>query len=314
MAGNQVAVRSLGLRSALDRAGLVVCLAIGIVLGLGFATTSLRPIDGDLYWRAGHAAHYYGTTWGADPNSWYIYPPPLAQILGVIDWHVFMVLWMPLVFLAFWVATRWWSLVVLGVGIVAIMITGFDNPLANPVALAGIGNAQTLVAAAIVLGLRWPAAWAFVFLTKIGPGIGVLWYAARGEWRNLAIALGSTLPLLGVSLALAPDAWADFVRFAASNAGAPSPVPLVPVPLPVRVAMSGALIIWGARTGRLWTVPIAAGWAALALYQSSALSIWMAALPLMGEIRRPRSASLPSFVSARRLEPGTVPDDGLTRS
>lgn len=86
------------------------------------------------------------------------------------------------------------------------------------------------------------------------------------------------------------------------------------MPLPVRVAMSGALIIWGARTGRLWTVPIAAGWAALALYQSSALSIWMAALPLMGEIRRPRSAWLPSFVSARRLDPGTVPDDGLTRS
>ena len=44
-----------------------------------------------------------------------------------------------------------------------------------------------------------------------------------------------------------------------------------------------------------------------------ALSIWMAALPLMGEIRRPRSAWLPSFVSARRLEPGTIPDDGPTR-
>ena len=204
------------------------------------------------------------------------------------------------------------GLAVLGVGVVAIILTGFDNPLANPVALAGIGNAQTLVAAAIVLGLRWPAAWAFVFLTKIGPGIGVLWFAARGEWRNLAIALCSTLLLLGVSLAWAPGAWADFVRFAASNAGATSPVPLVPVPLPVRVVMSGALVIWGARTGRLWTVPIAAGWGALALYQSSALSIWMAALPLMGEIHRPRSAWLPSFLRARRVEPGTVSDEALT--
>ena len=45
--------------------------------------------------------------------------------------------------------------------------------------------------------------------------------------------------------------------------------------------MSVALIWWGARTDRPWTVPIAAGWASLALYQWSYLAVWIAALPLL---------------------------------
>ncbi len=257
--------------------------------------------------------HYYGTTWGANLDSFYIYPPPLGQILGTLDWAPFVVVWMTLVWVAFWVATRWWSLPILAIGIVAINATGFDNPLANPVALAGIGNPQTIVAAAIVLGLRWPAAWAVVFLSKIGPGIGILWFAARAEWRNLAISIGTTAALLAVSVILAPGAWADFIAFAQGNAGAPSPVPLVPVPLPVRIVMSVALLIWGGRTGRLWTVPIAAGWAALALYQSSALSIWMAALPLIGVIDRPaRSWSLPDL-HLGRLRHGRDREDGFAQ-
>ena len=43
---------------------------------------------------------------------------------------------------------------------------------------------------AIVLGFRWPFTWAFVLLTKVTPGVGLLWFAVRREWRSLAIALG----------------------------------------------------------------------------------------------------------------------------
>jgi hypothetical protein len=144
-----------------------------------------------------------------------------------------------------------------------------------------IGNPQAIVAAAIVIGFRWPAAWAFVLLTKIGPGVGLLWFAVRGEWRNLAIAVGTTAAIVAVSVAVAPGMWVEFTRFAVSNAGVAPPVPVVPIPLFVRLPMSIALIVWGARTDRRWTVPIAAGWASLALYEWSALVIWLAALPLL---------------------------------
>ena len=94
-----------------------------------------------------------------------------------------------------------------------------------------IGNVQPLLAAAVVIGFRWPAAWAFVILTKIAPGIGLLWFAFRREWRNLGIALAATAIIAAVSFVFAPQQWADFVRFAMANVGAPSPNPVVPIPL-----------------------------------------------------------------------------------
>ena len=48
------------------------------------------------------------------------------------------------------------------------------------------------MAAAIALGFRYPAAWSFLLLTKVTPGIGLVWFAVRREWRPLAIALGFT--------------------------------------------------------------------------------------------------------------------------
>ena len=51
------------------------------------------------------------------------------------------------------------------------------------VELAG-GNISLLLAVAIVVGFRWPAAWAFVLLTKVTPGIGLLWFVVRREWRS----------------------------------------------------------------------------------------------------------------------------------
>ena len=61
------------------------------------------------------------------------------------------------------------------------------------------GNVSLLLAVAIVVGFRWPAAWALVLLTKITPGIGLLWFAVRREWRHLAIALGATAAIVAVS-------------------------------------------------------------------------------------------------------------------
>ena len=68
------------------------------------------------------------------------------------------------------------------------------------------GNVHLWIASAIVLGFRYPWTWAFVLLTKVTPGLGLVWFAARREWRSLAIALGVTAAIVAVSLVARPPA------------------------------------------------------------------------------------------------------------
>jgi hypothetical protein len=82
----------------------------------------------------------------------------------------------------------------------------------DPVALEVLaGNIHILTALAIVIGFRWPAAWAFVLLTKVTPGIGLLWFLSRREWKAAAVALLATATLVVVSFMLDPDAWGAWV-------------------------------------------------------------------------------------------------------
>ncbi len=74
------------------------------------------------------------------------------------------------------------------------------------------GNVNLLIAAAIALGFRYPAAWSFVLLTKVTPGVGLLWFAVRREWRQLAIALGVTAVIVAASVALDGRLWARMAR------------------------------------------------------------------------------------------------------
>jgi len=272
----------------LDWAGLAVLLSFGLTVGLGWAFSSAVPVDTATYWRVSSGGPMYGTIWGLDDASRYIYPPPLAQVLHplhALGWPAFAALWAVGMFIALWGSTRWWSLPVLAISGAAALGYGFGHALANPLILAFVGNIQSVVAVAILLGFRWPATWAFVLLTKIGPGIGILWFAVRGEWRQFAIAVGATVVIGAVSFGVDPGSWFEFVRFALANLTTPAPLAVVPVPLILRLAMSVALIVWGARSNHRWTVPIAAGWASLALYEWSAITIWLAALPLLGQSR-----------------------------
>ena len=64
----------------------------------------------------------------------------------------------------------------------------------------------------------------------------------------------------------------------------------MPVPFVVRLPFALALVSWGARTNRRWTVPVASMLALPALWYGG-LSIMLAALPLVGarswsELRR----------------------------
>lgn len=204
--------------------------------GFGFDTRS--------YW--GLRSPVYPGPGTDDGYGFYRYSPvflPVMIVFGALPWPVFAVSWIGIQAAAFvWLAGdhRWQAL--------AFVPVLFELYL---------GNVHLLMAVALVLGFRWPAAWAFVLLTKITPGIGLLWFAVRREWRSLAIALGATLGITLAGVLVAPHAWNDWYQSLRVTGPALGSNQLA-IPLPVRLLVAGLLVTWGARTDRRWTVIVAA--------------------------------------------------------
>ena len=142
-----------------------------------------------------------------------------------------------------------------------------------------------MLAVAIVLGFRWPAAWSFVVLTKVTPGIGLLWFAVRREWRQLAIAAGATALVVVVSFLFAPrGVWSEWIGVLLGNANAPIESGSLPVPLLVRLPIAALVIVWAARGDRRWALPIGCLLALPVIWYGS-LSLIVATIPLL---RTPR--------------------------
>ncbi|MBX3032095.1 MAG: DUF2029 domain-containing protein [Chloroflexi bacterium] len=209
----------------------------GFEYGLGY--------DARAYWGYPRA-EVYPDTGTASGYSFYRYSPvfvPLMTLWTAIPWSVFVILWFAVgAALYVWMVGPW-SLALLAIPVVAVELF--------------IGNIHLLLALAVVLGFRWPAAWSFVLLTKVTPGIGLLWFVVRREWRSLGIALGATAAIAGVSFVLMPGLWVEWLR-SLGRTGEPGSVSTVAVALPWRLAVAAIVVVWGARTDRRWTVPVAA--------------------------------------------------------
>ena len=199
----------------------------------------------------GYDAYAY---WAVDPWSPYQfdgtgdqfgafrYSPAAAQLLALVNWlpwGAFFGLWYALLIGTLAWLTRWWVVAALAL-----------PPLLYDLHL---GNIEVLLAAAIVVGIRYPAAWAFVLLTKVTPGVGLLWFVARGEWRKLATALGATAAIAAVSFVLAPGLWVEWPQamlgVSSTHGGAGVYV--------IKMAAAAALVVWGARTDRPWLLIVA---------------------------------------------------------
>jgi hypothetical protein len=166
------------------------------------------------------------------------------------------------------------------------------------------GNISLLLAVAIVLGFRWPATWAFVLLTKVTPGVGLLWFAVRGEWRSLGIALGATLGVVVVSAFFMPAAWGEWFNVLSSAAGRDGTWAAVPIPFWFRLPVAVAIVVWGARTNRRWAVPVASMVALPALWYGG-LSMLLGVLPLL-EARRGNQSGAESAEPAARTSRGAA--------
>lgn len=166
------------------------------------------------------------------------------------------------------------------------------------------GNIHLLYAAAIVAGFRWPGLWAFMLLTKVTPGVGLLWFAVRREWRSLGIALGVTAGIAGVSFVAAPGAWLEWLAMIWRTAGGSVdyslavPTAVIAVPLLLRLPLAAALVAWGALTDRRWTVPVGA-MLALPILWTTALAMLVAIIPLWRRTAEAASARASAQVSPR---------------
>jgi len=187
--------------------------------------------------------------------GFFAYAPPIALALAPfthLPWMVFVTAWYTLLFGAVaWLGRR-------------NVLTLLAFP---PVAIDLYhGNIHLLIAVAIVLGFRYPAAWSFVLLTKVTPGIGLLWFVARREWRQLYVALGATVAVVAVTFVLMPGQWLGWFEMLFASAGTPPPWPALPIPLWFRLPLAAAVVWWGARHNRPWAVPLSAALALPALW------------------------------------------------
>ena len=233
-----------------DRLGLdlfVVVVAVLVVLRLaGSPVWAPWVLDMHTYWATGAGFSYDLSNpyvIGA-----YLYAPAFAQglypLTSTLPWPWFAALWTAAIAATYiWLVGRW-AFPLLFTGAVALELY--------------LGQIDIFIAALIVIGFRYPAVWAFPLLTKVAPGIGLLWFVVRREWRNLGIAVAATVAVAGFSAWLNPalwNEWYDLLRRSITDRQVVEGA-YIGIPVWLRMPFAVAIIVWGARTDRHWTVPI----------------------------------------------------------
>jgi Glycosyltransferase family 87 len=276
-------------RDRLLRDGFVILAAVFVGLRLFAVQPWVESVDAYAYW----------ATRGGDPYAAaeagrigaYLYSPAFAQLLApftALPWPVFCAAWTALLCLVYWRL----------VGRLALPLLLF---LPIPFEIVS-GNIHLLIAAAIVVGFRYPVVWAVPLLTKVTPGIGLLWFAVRREWRSLALAVAATALVSAASYIVAPDLWRQWLSLLVRDVGIPLETVgwYAPIPLLIRLPIAAAVVTWGALTDRRWTVPVAVV-IGLPIVWLNSLAI-LAALPALGvtwPIRARAVASEATAVPAR---------------
>jgi hypothetical protein len=254
------APRGISLAMLLAAISTGICLQVLVLLTLSGGDA----VDALCYWLTDPANPY-----PLDREEFqFVYPPVVAQLI-----------W-PLLFLPF----EAFALLLRVIEVVSlVLLTGplagaliFTTPVASEVNAA---NINLLIAVVMVLGFRWPVLWVIPLLTKPSMGVGLVWFIVRGEWRKAAIPIGIAGGLAGVSFLFNQGLWFEWVNFLATNT---PPVGEWPYPYPiwVRFPIALALVIWGAKTHRPWTVAVASALALPRLYYQSP-AILIAVVPLI---------------------------------
>ena len=247
---------------------------LGLALGfLALRLLNVRPwdqsVDAYSYW-ATHAGPMYGDKLAGAMGA-YLYSPAFAQLMAPITWlpwPLFSSLWTAANLALVWFLLGRWSLP-------AMLFLPIPFEVVS-------GNVHLLYAAAIVVGFRWAGTWALPLITKVTPGVGILWFLARREWRQLALALGVTAALVGVSWVLDPTAWRHWIGILTGSSSTPETVGwYIAVPLLWRLPVAALVALAAGLTNRAWLVPVAVVLAMPIIWLNS-LAVLAACAPLAG--------------------------------
>jgi hypothetical protein len=265
----------------------VVLIGCGLALMTGWYALHNWGLgyDAHAYWVAGRSANPYHEAPGRFDA--FLYSPVFALLmrpLAALPWAWFIGVWTVAETCAFlWLIhpVKWqWQIPLLV--LCATEIT--------------IGNIYGFMGIAAVLGMRRPEAWAFPLLTKIGPGVmGLLWFAACGEWHKVARAMGATAVLSTVSFAITPRMWMDWITFLLSHSGDNG------VRVPILFAVGAIATVFGARTGRVWLLPIAMLLAVPTFYGSNKDWALLVSTPRLMRQQAPTASGSPARPSKASL-------------
>ena len=239
-------MRSAYLRRVMAVWGLLVAVILVVAmtaLADPFDPDSFGPgHDARAYWAAPLDAPYEPESVGQE--SAYLYSP--AFLLAVsplrgLPWPLFVGLWTAgLLAVLFWLARP-----LLFLPLVLLTLPELWG-----------GNITILLAAAVVLGFGRTSAWAFPLLTKVTPGLGLMWFAFRREWLPFGQALAATAIVIAVTAFLAPGLWGEWFGLLSSSTGSSTVEGSVPIPLILRMPVAMAVIAVAALGGRRWLLPI----------------------------------------------------------
>jgi hypothetical protein len=278
--------RVRAIRHGLLVAGIAI---LGVVLFQAWRTatptTSGEAYDAFAYWAASRGGDPYGRPVLGAPVAYY-YSPAFLQVLApllALPFSTFLAAWYVINGAALVAVARAWLPLAVVVGFVPLEILR--------------GNIETLMALALVAGFRWPATWSFILLTKVTPGVGLLYFVGRREWRSLAVAIGATVAIAAVSFVLWPSQWFAWVSSLIANTGVNIDWPYFPVPLLVRLPIAAALALIAGVKGWRWLVPVASTLAMPALWPVN-LTLLVAIFPLLP--KRAVAAVSPTAAPASR--------------
>jgi hypothetical protein len=237
-------------RDRLLRDGYVILAVVFVALRLLEVRPWADSVDAYAYWATRSGDLYGAAKTGA--IGAYLYSPAFAQALNPFTWlplNVFAALWTAVNAATLWFLVGRWAL---------------PSLLFLPIPFEIVsGNVHLLYAAAIVLGFRVSATWALPILTKVTPGIGVVWFLIRREWRAFALAIGTTVAIGLASFALDQNAWRawiDVLQGGQTGAGQGAFETVgwyVPVALAPRLVVALVVVVVAAWRNARWLLPVA---------------------------------------------------------
>jgi hypothetical protein len=261
------------------------------------------PSDEHAYWLASqrllHGQPLYDPAATIVTPYAYWYPPVLAQVLApvalVLPSEAFTFVWTVLLLVCIWFLAGRTPLAALA--LIAFL----------PVAVElWFRNIHLVLAVLVVLGLRrWPALFAVGASIKVAPGLGIVYLAARGRWRDATLATIVGVAILAISFAISPDAWRQFVDILTAR-GAGETNGFLAVPYFVRALVGFSLAIVAGRLRPALGEPLLIVAITIALP-----TLWFTALSMLAAIAglmllRPREAP-----AAADAQPTPAPTDAF---